>query len=185
MSRTFSFQSHVDKVVAKVQKRNSILACLSTSQWDWKKKPLCKISLATQRSVLDFAAPAWQPWLANVQLERVDRAQNQALRRITGQTASCPLEALCLESGVQSYMTTSQRLVAASREKVNSLPSQHPGASLSKATPPADCAETAGGRRAKDLKSNSPPTCRRGSPFNRSRNHRGTTTTDAGASPPP
>ena len=59
MSRTLSFQSHVDKVVAKVQKRNSILACLSTSQWGWKKKPLRKIFLVAQRSGLDYAAPAW------------------------------------------------------------------------------------------------------------------------------
>ena len=90
MSKTFSFQSHVDKVVAKVQKRNSILACLSTSQWGWKKKPLRKIFLATQCSVLDYAATAWQPWLANTQLERLDRAQNQALRRITGQDSLLP-----------------------------------------------------------------------------------------------
>ena len=84
MSRTLSIQSQVDKVVAKVQKTNSILACLSMSQWGWKKKPLRKIFLATQRSVLDYAAPAWPPWLANTQLERLDRAQNQALCRITG-----------------------------------------------------------------------------------------------------
>ena len=59
MSRILSFQSHVDKVVAEVQKRNSILACLSTSQWGWKKKPLRKIFLVAQRSGLDYAAPAW------------------------------------------------------------------------------------------------------------------------------
>ena len=112
MSRTLSFQSRVDKVVAKIQPRNSILACLSRSQWGWKKKSLRKLFLATQRSVLDYAAPAWQPWLANTQLERLDRAQNQALRCNTGQTASCPLEAFRLESGVQSYTTTSKRLVA-------------------------------------------------------------------------
>ena len=86
----------------------------------------CKIFLATQRSVLDYAAPAWQSWLAKTQLERLDRAQNQALRRITGQTASCSLEALRLESGVQSYTTTSKRLVAASGEKAYRLPPQHP-----------------------------------------------------------
>ena len=185
MSRTLSFQSHVDKVVVEIQKRKSILACLSTSQWGLKKKPLRKIFLATQRSVLYYAAPAWQSWLANTQLDRLDQTQNHALRRITGQTACCPLEALRLEFGVQNYTTTSKRLVAASREKAYRLPPQHPGASLSKATPPTDSAETAGGRRAKDLKSNSPPSCRRGSPFNRSRNHLGTATTDAGVSPPP
>ena len=185
MSRTLSFQSPVDKVVAKVQKRNSILACLSTSHRGWKKKPLRKIFLRRQRSALDYAAPAWQPWLANTQLERLDRAHNQALHRITGQTASCPLEALHLESGVQSYTITSKRLVAASREKAYRLHRQHPGASLSTATPPTDCAETAGGRRAKDLKSNSPPTCRRGSHFHRSRNHLGMARTDFGVSPPP
>ena len=184
MSRTLSFQSHVDKVVTKAMKRNIILTFLSTPQWGWKKKPLRKIFLATQCSVLDYAAPAWQLSLANTQLERLDRAQNQALRRIFGQTASCPLEALRLESGVQSYTTTSKRLVAVSREKAYMLPHSIPGASLSKATPPTDCAETAGGRGAKYLKSNSPPTYRRGFPFNRSRNRLGTAITDAGVYPP-
>ena len=103
VNRTLSFQSHVDKVVEKVEKRCRMLSCLTSTTWGWRKKSLRKIYLATMRSVRDFAAPSWQPWLSETQLKRLDTAQNQALRRITGQTSSSPLEALRLEAGLPSY----------------------------------------------------------------------------------
>ena len=70
------------------------------------------VYLATQRSILDYAAPAWQPWIAKTQMDRLEREQNQALPRITGQTASSPVE-----ETVSSYETVSRQLVATSREK--------------------------------------------------------------------
>ena len=126
INRTLSFQHHVDKVVDKVRKRCNLLACLGTSNWGWRKKPLERVFLATQRSIMDFAAPAWQPWLSKTQMERLDRAQNEALRRVTGQAASTPVEALRLESGVQSYRTIYQRLTAISRERASRRPEGHP-----------------------------------------------------------
>ena len=47
INRTLSFQQHVDKVVDKVRKRCNLLACLRTSNWGWKKKPLGRVFLAT------------------------------------------------------------------------------------------------------------------------------------------
>ena len=120
---TFSFHSHVDTVIKKVQKRSSKQACLSTTKGGWKKKPLRKVFLDTQRSIQYYAAPAWQPWHTT---RRLERAQNQALHRITDQTASIPLEAIRLESGVQIYKTATKRLLAESREKAyRSIAPQH------------------------------------------------------------
>ena len=76
INRTLSFQQHVDKVIDKVRKRCNLLACLGTSNWGWRKKPLARVFLATQRSIMDFAASAWQPWLSKTQMGRLDRAQN-------------------------------------------------------------------------------------------------------------
>ena len=66
---------------------------------------------ALVRSKLDYAAPAWQPWLSDTNLSSLDCLQNHSLRLITGQLVSTPLEALRLEADVQSYPTCSKRLI--------------------------------------------------------------------------
>ena len=63
MNRTLSFQQHVEYVVRKIEKRCNLLACLGNTGWGWKKRPMRSVYLATQRSILDYAAPAWQPWI--------------------------------------------------------------------------------------------------------------------------
>ena len=126
MNRTLSFQQHVEYVVRKVEKRCNLLACLGNTGWGWKKRPMRSVYMATQRSILDYASPAWQPSIARTQMDRLERAQNQALCRITGQTASSPVEALRIEAGLPSYETTSRQLIATSREKAFRRPPNHP-----------------------------------------------------------
>ena len=126
MNRTLSFQQHVESVVRKVEKHCNLLACLGNTGWEWKKCPTRSVYLATQRSILDYAAPAWQPWIARTQMDRLERAQNQALRRITGQTASSPVEDLRIEAGLPSDETISRQLIATSREKAFRCPPNHP-----------------------------------------------------------
>ena len=126
MNRTLSFQQHVEYVVRKVEKRCNLLACLGNTGWGWKKRPMRSVYLATQRSILDYAAPAWQLWIARTQMDRLERAQNQALRRITGQTASSPVEALRIEAGLLSYETVSRQLITTSREKAFRCPPNLP-----------------------------------------------------------
>ena len=81
-----------------------------------------------QRSVLDYAAPAWQPWLSKTQLNKLEVSQNSALRIISGQYKSTPVEALRLETGIPSYETVSKRHTAKSYEKAKRLPANHPRA---------------------------------------------------------
>ena len=85
-----------------------------------------RVYFATQRSVLDFAAPGCQPWVSESQFQELERAQNNALRKITGQTASTPVDALRAEAGVTAYRTHSDRKIAASYEKALRLPPEHP-----------------------------------------------------------
>ena len=72
---------------------------------------------ALVRSKLDYAAPAWQPWLSDTNLSSLDCLQNRSLRLITGQLVSTPLEALYLEVDAQSYPTCSKRLILKAKEK--------------------------------------------------------------------
>ena len=77
-------------------------------------------------SKLDYAAPAWQPWLSDTNLSCLDRLQNRSLRLITGQLVSTPLEALRLEADVQSYPTCSKRLILKAKEKALCSTDDHP-----------------------------------------------------------
>ena len=126
LDRTLSFASHVKYVTDKVKSRNRMLASLSTKQWGWKKKPMKKVFTTMQRSVMDYAAAAWQPWLSKSQFQKLETAQNSALRIITGQYNSTPVEALRLETGIDSYATTSKRHTAKAYEKARRLEDNHP-----------------------------------------------------------
>ena len=67
-----------------------------------------------------------RPWIVKTQMDRLERAQNQALCRITGQTASSPVEALRIEAGLSSCETVSRQLIATSREKALRCSPSHP-----------------------------------------------------------
>ena len=126
LDRSLSFQEHVKYVTEKVSQRCRMLGSLAGKQWGWRKENLRKVYLTTQRSVLDYAAAAWQPWLSETQMQKLERAQNKALRIVTGQYNSTPVEALRLESGVVSYKTHSKRLTSIAAEKADRLPPDHP-----------------------------------------------------------
>ena len=126
LDRSLSFQQHVLYVTGKVSERCRILASLAGKQWGWRKENLRRVYLAAQRSVLDYAAAAWQPWLSETQLNKLEVSQNKALRLVTGQYASTPTEALRLEAGIESYKTHSNRVITISAEKADRLPQDHP-----------------------------------------------------------
>ena len=78
------------------------------------------------QSKLSYASAAWQPWISNTNMSLLDRAQNKALRFMTGQAKSSPLDAIRLESGIPSYETTSNRHCLIAREKALRCPPDHP-----------------------------------------------------------
>ena len=117
LDRTLSLQQHVVNVSKTVNDRCRALAVLGASDFGWKTEHLRKAFLATQKSSLDYSAPGSQPWLSATQLNRLNWAQNKALRKVTGQACSNPVEAVRLEANVRSYHTTSRRLTTVSWEK--------------------------------------------------------------------
>jgi len=75
---------------------------------------------------VDFAAPAWQPWLSASKFNTLEVTQNKALRIITGQASTTPVEALRAESGICSYRTVSDQLCVKAYEKAARFPEDHP-----------------------------------------------------------
>jgi ribonuclease HI len=126
LDRTLCFKDHVTDVCNRVNNRCRVLLCLASRSWGWKKRNLRRIFITTQRSILDYAAAAWQPWLLPTQFKRLETAQNRCLRIVTGQYANTDLELLRLEADVPSYRTHSNRLTATAYEKGLRLPDGHP-----------------------------------------------------------
>ena len=136
LDRTITFNRQVETVRAKLKKKNGIISSLCNQNWGWRKKNARSLYFTTQRSILDYAAGGWHPWLSKTNMDKLDAAQNEALRRITGQASSTPLESLRLEAGVQSYHSRSKYLSATSYEKAIRLPANHPRKIASSSGPP-------------------------------------------------
>ena len=68
-----------------------MLSSLATRDWGWNVGQLRQVYAAFIRPVMDYCAAAWQPWLADTNLGLLVRAQNRALRSITGQLNTTPL----------------------------------------------------------------------------------------------
>ncbi len=85
-----------------------------------------KVYKALLLSLLTYAAPAWQPWAAPSRIEQLERCQNKALKVVTGQLKSTPVETLRREAGICSIATASKRATALAYEKAHRLPLDHP-----------------------------------------------------------
>ena len=79
LDRQLTFKDHVKDVCSRVEKRGKLLACLASRAWGWRKHSLRRVYTATQRSIMDYAAAAWQPWCTETQINHLEVAQNKAL----------------------------------------------------------------------------------------------------------
>ena len=121
-----SFTAHVEEVTRSASGKLGMLASVGNSHWGWDKHHLGQLYFAYMRTKMDYSGPGWQPWLSESSIALLERTQNKALRIITGQLKSSPVEALRLEASVLSYETHMQRNILKSHEKAKRLPECHP-----------------------------------------------------------
>ena len=117
LDRSLTFNAHLKKLNASLTSSIHIIRATVHTSCGWHSSTLKMAFHALVRSKLDYAAPAWQPWLSNTNLSCLDCLQNCSLRLITGQLVSTPVEALRLEAHVQSYPTCSNCLILKAKEK--------------------------------------------------------------------
>ena len=94
LDRSLTFNAHVDKIYTDTTNKLRAMKVVSHSTWGWRKSTLITMFFAYIQSKLDYAAPAWQPWLSATNMSRLDTLQNRTLRIATGQLVSTPLEPL-------------------------------------------------------------------------------------------
>ena len=79
-------------MVREATKKTRVLYALARSDWGVGKKYLRMIYLAFCRSKIMYAAPAWQPWLSETQIDHLEVAQKKACRTIAGQYSTSPVK---------------------------------------------------------------------------------------------
>ena len=80
----FSFNKHCVQVANRVCKRNNVLKALAGTNWGQQKETLLMTYKALGRSIANYAAPVWSINASETNIGKIQRAQNEALRIITG-----------------------------------------------------------------------------------------------------
>ena len=126
LDRSLTFNAHLKELTASLTYSIPIIRATAYTSLGWCRSTIKMAFHALIHSKLDYAAPAWQPWLSDTNLSCLDRLQNRSLWLITGQLLSTPLEALRLEADVQSYPIRSNLLILKAREKALHSMNDHP-----------------------------------------------------------
>ena len=80
----FSFNNHCVQVANIVSKRNNVLKALAGTNWGQQKETLLMTYKALGRSIANYAAPVWSTNASESNIGKIQRAQNETLRIITG-----------------------------------------------------------------------------------------------------
>jgi ribonuclease HI len=126
LDTTLSFGEQVKEVTRQATEKLKLMSALAHTEWGWRKRDLMKIYLTFIRSRLDYGAAAWQPWLSETSIEKLDVVQNKAMRIASGQMSRAPVDALRFETGVADYWTIVNRMCIQAVEKAMRLPTDHP-----------------------------------------------------------
>ena len=79
-------------------KRTNIRHALGGTTWRWRPADLRTIYIATQRSLAEYGSQVWAPWLSKSNLGKLESAQLNAARAITGHLRSTPREFVLKEA---------------------------------------------------------------------------------------
>ena len=92
LDRQLTFNAQVKHVKEEVTKKFGMLSALANTEYGWRKEDLKVVYSAFINSKMHYAAAAWQPWLSDTNVQVLDALQNKALRIMSAQVASTPVD---------------------------------------------------------------------------------------------
>ena len=124
--RRMTFGTQVKNVCQQMLRRTNLLRVVGGTTWGWQKQDLRTDYIATQRSVAEYAAAAWTPWLSSSNIEKLEITQLQAARAITHHVRSTPIEAVLYEADLPRLKHRFKTLSVLQANKWNSLDVEDP-----------------------------------------------------------
>jgi len=95
------FKTHVNRIIAKCKKRNNILRCLAGKDWGQSLESQRKLYTTYIRSAIEYASPAWYPWISKTSRRKLETVQNESIRIMARLAKTCPSDFLRLEAGLE------------------------------------------------------------------------------------
>ena len=95
------FTKHMEGNVRRMNQRTGLLSSLDGATWGWPKESMRTVYGAVQRSLVDYASPAWTPWLSISNQQNLESAQLRAARVVTGNLRSTPGREVLQEAGLE------------------------------------------------------------------------------------
>jgi ribonuclease HI len=126
LDRELTFSKHVSIIASKAKAKLKMMSALAGTTWGCLKQDLLKVYVTNVRSVMDYAAAGWQPWIASTHMQTLEIVQNKALRIVTGLVDKSRLSARRHETESLQYSTLSKRNILRSAEKAHRQPADHP-----------------------------------------------------------
>ena len=118
------FKEQVEAKVDTGRKRNRVLKSLSTKSWGFQVESQRRVYVQYIRPAIDYASPSWTPWIADTAKKKLQVVQNQALRSIAGLAATCPVDFLHLETGIEPLEDRFRKNNMLMRERYLRLPEE-------------------------------------------------------------
>ena len=101
MDSGLRFKTHVNRIIAKCKKRNNILRCLAGKDWGQSLESQRKLYTTYIRSAIEYASPAWYPWISKTSRRKLETVQNESIRIMARLAKTCPSDFLRLEAGLE------------------------------------------------------------------------------------
>ena len=92
------FRWHVRKICQSMSRRNNTFRPLACLNCGWHTSDHRQVNIAVVRSVLEYAAAAWLPWLSTTTTKKHERLQLEVSGTIIGLFRSNPVEEFLAES---------------------------------------------------------------------------------------
>ena len=124
--RRMTIGTQVKKVCQQMLRRRNLLRFVGGTTWGWQKHDLTTICIATQRSVAEYAAAAWTPWLSSTNIEKLERIQLESAWAITHHVRSTLTEAVLHEADLPRLKHRFNTLSVLQANKWNSLDAEDP-----------------------------------------------------------
>ena len=124
--RGLRFGKHTEITINKITQRCRILIKLAGAEWGRDPEDMRTVYYALCESVMMYCAPGWVPFMAKTNLAKLQRAQNKAIRIITGMYRSTPEEWLRLASGIESVASKATKRTVVAVEKSLRLKEDNP-----------------------------------------------------------
>ena len=88
LDEDFTFERHIAETRAKIEKRVKILSSVGGSSWGCKRKTLRTLHIALIQSCMDFALPAYAPFVSKAALDPLRKVETEAAMKVGGCVSS-------------------------------------------------------------------------------------------------